>query len=400
MFGGIDYRLQREAVRTRSRRARRNARAPARLRAAGRGVLPPRRDPRDRRGRPHVRHGVHPRPAPDPAPLPAVPPPPDDALLRDPLGPRDGARVRAHEQRREGRDRTGARARPRDHRGALPRVVDGEVPSAARPPREGGRQSRAHLREPPHDGGRPRARPVGQRLPDARARRQRAAGTAPEDAAGVQGRQARRARRHGRRLARPAHRGRVARHQLRPARGFRRLRPSNRPHRPGRGARERPSPSPATTTCFRSTRSRSGSDERSRSSGRPKACSAPDESLRRPVRTPDSVRAPSRGAKRRNRPLRRRTRRSGGRSGRAEGGKKLFGDRVPTAPPAARSARTAFFSAPSSLSASEFSPSPPPSSPLPGRGGKPGEPHCGDRSRREKSPERSEGGGSRRGAGA
>ena len=162
--------------------ARRNAGPPARLRAAGRRHVPRRRDPRHRRGRPHVRHGIHPRPPADPAALPAVPPAPDAALLGDALDPRDGARLRAHEQRREGRDRARARRRPRDHRAALPRLRPGEVPPPARPAREGGRQPRPDLRQPPHDGRRPRARPFGQRLPDPGPRRQRPAGPAAEDA--------------------------------------------------------------------------------------------------------------------------------------------------------------------------------------------------------------------------
>src|SRR5207237_4902192 len=56
---------------------RRDAGPPARLRRAGRHHVPRRGDPRDRRGRPDVRHGLHSGSAPNPAPLPFGPPPPD-----------------------------------------------------------------------------------------------------------------------------------------------------------------------------------------------------------------------------------------------------------------------------------------------------------------------------------
>ena len=210
---------------------------PARLRAAGRRELQGRRDPGHRRGRPDVRHGVHPGPAADPAPLPAVPPPPDPALLGHPVGPRDGARLRAHQQRRESGDRARARSRARDHRSPVPRLVHREVPPAAGSSGEGGREPRPDLRQPPDDGGRPGPGALRQRLPDPGARRQRAAGAAAPHAAGLQGRQARRPRRDRRRVARAPHRERLARHQLRPPGGLRGLRPPDRADRAGRGAR-------------------------------------------------------------------------------------------------------------------------------------------------------------------
>src|SRR5450759_1495768 len=48
-------------------------------------------------------------------------PPPDDALLGDPLRPGHGTRLRAHEQRPEGRGRARTGRRVRHHRGAVPR---------------------------------------------------------------------------------------------------------------------------------------------------------------------------------------------------------------------------------------------------------------------------------------
>ena len=148
----------------RAGRPRGNAGPTPRLRAAGRRHLSRRPDPRHRRGRPDVRHGVHPGPASDPAALSALPPAADASLLGHAVAARDGARLRAHEQRREGRDRARARGGARHHRSALPRRRAGEVPPAPRPAREGGRQPRSHLRQPPDHGGRPRARALGQRL--------------------------------------------------------------------------------------------------------------------------------------------------------------------------------------------------------------------------------------------
>ena len=93
-----------------ARPAGRNAGPAARLRAAGRDDFRGRRDPRHRRGRPHVRHGIHQGPALHPPPLPAVRPAPVDALLGHAPLRRHGARLRVHEQRREGRGRAGAGA--------------------------------------------------------------------------------------------------------------------------------------------------------------------------------------------------------------------------------------------------------------------------------------------------
>ncbi len=97
-------------------------------------------------------------------------------------------------------------------------------------------------------------------------------------------------------------------------------------HRIGRtGRRGRPRaprcPSRATTTCFRSTRSRSASAARSRSSGRRRACSARAASPRRPVPTRASGPAPTPAASRHPSQSRPQRRISAGRSARAAEGR-------------------------------------------------------------------------------
>ena len=203
---------------------------------------------------------------------------------------------------------------------ALPRLLVGEVPPAARPAREGRRQPRPHLREPPHDRGRPRARALGQRLPDPRARRQRAAGPAPEDARGVQGRPPRRPGRDGRGLPRPPHRRRLPRHQLRPAGRLRGLRPPHRPHGPRRRPGHR---GLVRVRRLRLLARRDREAHRPQDPGRVaarRASSARAASPRPRAPTPASAPAPTPAASPRPSRSRPPTRISAGRSGRAADG--------------------------------------------------------------------------------
>ena len=127
VYGGIDYNQQRDALADGVRRAGRHAGPAHRLPEAARVVAAPGRGPRHRRGRPHVRHGVHRRPALHPPPAAAAREAPVVPVLGHAVVPRARADVGVHEQPSADHHHAAAedgRARGAD---ALPRRPRGEV---------------------------------------------------------------------------------------------------------------------------------------------------------------------------------------------------------------------------------------------------------------------------------
>ncbi len=296
------------------RPAARPHRAQERLPRAGRSVRP-------RRGRPHARHGVHPRHQADHGAAARRGQAAEPAVLGD-LQRRDQEARRRVAQRPAAHRGRQAQHRRRNRRAeCLPgrervQARAARAPRALAQPQPGAvlraDQARRVAARPRTGEGRPR------HLGDPR--RQGPEGAA-RGARGVQGRQAPGARRHRRRRPRPRHRRPAAGRQLRTALRSRGLHPPYRPHRTGRsvgpgdlvrGTRRRTVPG-----RDRAPAQEAGARRRCRGfrpRGRPPARASRAHRAPRPRRTRRTRRAPGTRAARRIAP---RTRAAGGSARRA-----------------------------------------------------------------------------------
>ncbi len=248
VFGGVDYEKQRRQFEQGGGHPDRHAGPHHRLLQAARVRPQVRAGVRAGRGRPHVRPRLHRRHPLHAAPDAAARPAPVDAVLGDALAAGAGTGLRAHEQSRDDRDRTGPHHR-------------GQGPPADLLPGDGGKDSaadraaapaqcRAHhgVRQHPPPGGPSRGSAARQRHQCPGALRRRPAKQAPAVHAGLPQRRVVGADRHRRGLARPAHPRCEPRVQLRPAAGPRRTTCTASGAPPVPAPRAMPSASPARTT--------------------------------------------------------------------------------------------------------------------------------------------------------